>query len=98
MGIVSTLRTRLAIAALALVSTVAWGDPPTRAIRIANVNGPVSFLPSGESDWTQARVNRPVWTGDRRTQRAFTAWRSFMRNPKGDSTNSRPCRVASIRA
>ncbi len=65
MGIVSTLRTRLAIAALALVSTVAWGDPPTRAIRIANVNGPVSFLPSGESDWTQARVNRPVWTGDR---------------------------------
>jgi len=65
MGILTTTTARLAIAALAFLSTAAWADPPARAMRIASVAGPVSFLPSGEGDWVQARMNRPLWTGDR---------------------------------
>ena len=65
MGILTTTTARLAIAALAFISAAAWADPPARAIRIASVAGPVSFLPSGEGDWVQARINRPLWTGDR---------------------------------
>ena len=65
MGIVTTITARLAIAALAFASVAAWADPPARAIRIASVAGPVSFLPSGEGDWVQPRINRPLWTGDR---------------------------------
>ena len=65
MGILTATTARLAMAALAFVSAAAWADPPARAIRIAGASGPVSFLPSGEGDWVQARINRPLWTGDR---------------------------------
>lgn len=57
---ITSIATRLAIGALALFAAVAWADPPTRVIRIASVAGPVGFLPSGEADWMQARINRPV--------------------------------------
>jgi hypothetical protein len=65
MRTVTTLFARLAIATLAMFASLALADPPTRAIRLASVAGPVSFLPSGETDWLQARINRPLWTGDR---------------------------------
>ncbi len=41
------------------------GDPPGRVARLSIVQGKVSFQPSGESDWSEASVNRPVTTGDR---------------------------------
>src|SRR5512144_1930108 len=65
MGTVTKAASRILIGALALCTFAAWADPPGRAIRIAGVSGAVSFLPSGEGDWVQARMNRPLWTGDR---------------------------------
>lgn len=41
------------------------GDPPGRVARLSIVQGKVSFQPSGETDWSEASVNRPVTTGDR---------------------------------
>ena len=40
-------------------------DPPSRAARLADVSGSVSFSPAGEGDWFPARVNRPITIGDR---------------------------------
>ena len=39
-------------------------DPPSRVARLNYVDGSVSFQPSGEQDWVQADVNRPLTTGD----------------------------------
>jgi hypothetical protein len=39
-------------------------DPPTRVARIAYMEGSVSFLPAGETDWVGADLNRPMSTGD----------------------------------
>ena len=58
------LRVLLA-ALLVTLAGSAWADPPVRAIRLAYTAGPVSFLSSGETEWVEARVNRPLWTGDR---------------------------------
>ena len=55
----------LCSAALALFSAVASADPPTRAARLAQIGGTVSFSPAGEQDWEIAPANRPVTTGDR---------------------------------
>jgi hypothetical protein len=41
------------------------GDPPGRVARLSFAQGKVSFQPSGETDWSEATVNRPVTTGDR---------------------------------
>lgn len=41
------------------------GDPPGRVARLSLAQGKVSFQPSGETDWSEASVNRPVTTGDR---------------------------------
>lgn len=41
------------------------GDPPVVAARLSLVRGKVSFQPSGESQWSEASVNRPVTIGDR---------------------------------
>jgi hypothetical protein len=41
------------------------GDPPARVARLSVVQGKVSFQPSGETDWSEATLNRPVTTGDR---------------------------------
>jgi hypothetical protein len=64
MGIFPTLRTRLAIARSRSFRRRMGGSPDARDSHRERQRS-VSFLPSGESDWTQARVNRPVWTGDR---------------------------------
>ena len=41
------------------------GDPPGRVARLSFAQGKVSFQPSGETDWSEASVNRPMTTGDR---------------------------------
>ena len=40
-------------------------DPPTRVARMSYASGRVSFSPAGNDSWVEARVNRPVVTGDR---------------------------------
>ncbi len=40
-------------------------DPPTRVARLGLIEGSVSFLPAGETDWVQAVPNRPMTTGDK---------------------------------
>jgi flagellar biosynthesis GTPase FlhF len=40
-------------------------DPPTRAARIADLEGSVSFQPAGTQDWVAPPVNRPMTTGDK---------------------------------
>jgi hypothetical protein len=52
----------------AIIALVAWpalADPPSRAIRISLISGSASFSPAGSEEWLQARVNRPIWIGDR---------------------------------
>jgi hypothetical protein len=39
-------------------------DPPSRVARIGYLQGSVSFLPAGETDWVGAVPNRPMTTGD----------------------------------
>src|SRR5687768_3758850 len=52
------------IAALALSGWVA-AEPPSRAARLSDIRGTVSFSPAGQSDWVRAVTNRPLTTGDR---------------------------------
>jgi hypothetical protein len=39
-------------------------DPPSRVARLNFIEGSVSFLPAGTSDWVTANPNRPLSTGD----------------------------------
>lgn len=39
-------------------------DPPGRVARLGYMDGSVSFLPAGETDWVGAVPNRPMSTGD----------------------------------
>ena len=39
-------------------------DPPIRVGRLSYITGQVSFSPSGNEEWVQARINRPIVTGD----------------------------------
>jgi hypothetical protein len=50
---------------LALASLSAFADPPSRAVRIKYISGPVSLQPGGVNDWVAAIVNRPLTTSDR---------------------------------
>jgi hypothetical protein len=43
----------------------AFGDPPSRAVRLQYISGPVSIQPGGVNDWVAAVVNRPLTTADR---------------------------------
>ena len=40
-------------------------DPPTRVARLGYLEGSVSFLPAGETEWVGAVDNRPMTTGDK---------------------------------
>lgn len=42
----------------------AYYDPPSRVARLSYTSGSVSIQPSGEEDWTWAKINRPMTTGD----------------------------------
>jgi hypothetical protein len=50
---------------VALTTLSAFADPPSRAVRIKYISGPVSIQPGGVNDWTEAVVNRPLTTSDR---------------------------------
>ena len=54
-------------ASVSLLAFSGWAsaDPPSRVARLGYMTGAVSFSPAGENDWVQARVNRPLTTGDR---------------------------------
>lgn len=39
-------------------------DPSGRVARLNYIDGDVTFQPGGESDWTEAALNRPLVTGD----------------------------------
>ncbi|PXV59679.1 FecR family protein [Dyella jiangningensis] len=41
------------------------GDPPSRIARLSYRQGDVSLLPSGDQNWGDASLNRPLTTGDR---------------------------------
>jgi hypothetical protein len=41
------------------------GDPPSRIARLSYREGDISLLPSGEQNWGDASLNRPLTTGDR---------------------------------
>jgi hypothetical protein len=66
---IQTLRLRAFtfIVGVALLAFSGWAsaDPPSRVARLGYTAGAVSFSPAGESDWSQAAVNRPLTTGDR---------------------------------
>ncbi len=40
-------------------------DPPSVIARLAYSQGAVSFQPAGTEDWVDARINRPITTGDK---------------------------------
>jgi hypothetical protein len=42
----------------------ALADPPGRVARLSHVSGDVSMQPSGIDEWSEARINRPLITGD----------------------------------
>lgn len=39
-------------------------DPPTRVAHLSYMDGAVSYEPSGDQNWVQADINRPLTTGD----------------------------------
>jgi len=42
-----------------------YDDPPSVVARLAYSQGAVSFQPAGTEDWVDARINRPITTGDK---------------------------------
>jgi len=40
-------------------------DPPARVASLSQIEGSVVFAPAGETEWLDARLNRPVTRGDR---------------------------------
>jgi len=48
-----------------VVAGWASADPPARVARLGYISGAVSFSPAGEDEWVEARINRPLITGDR---------------------------------
>jgi hypothetical protein len=54
----------LALIALPKQASAQDDDPPSRVARLGYMQGSVSFLPAGETDWVGAVPNRPMSTGD----------------------------------
>jgi hypothetical protein len=58
--------TAAGVGAVLLTSgAAALADPPVRVARLAYINGPVSFAPSGQNAWEFAALNRVLIPGDR---------------------------------
>jgi|GEM_PF-825191 hypothetical protein len=55
----------LAFSAFAQPEDRSAADPPTRVARLSYIHGDVSFVPAGENDWVEARLNRPIVSGDK---------------------------------
>ncbi|MGB2788325.1 MAG: hypothetical protein WBC13_03250, partial [Dokdonella sp.] len=52
------------VLALCTVSSSAFADPPGRVARVSYLGGYVSMQPAGMEEWSEARINRPLITGD----------------------------------
>src|SRR5215475_14569444 len=63
--LILVLALSLAVAVLPAAATAQDGDPPGRVARLGYMQGSVSFVPAGESEWVEAVPNRPMTTGDR---------------------------------
>ncbi len=50
---------------LAAVSAFAQSDPPARVASLSQIEGSVVLAPAGDTEWTDAVLNRPVTRGDR---------------------------------
>ena len=67
----SSLRFKLLVALTVLamgglaVAQDPSGDPPTRVMRLQQMDGAVSLQPGGVDDWVAANLNRPLTTADR---------------------------------
>jgi hypothetical protein len=42
-----------------------FADPPKSVIRLSQIDGTVSFAPTGIDQWVYATINRPITVGDR---------------------------------
>lgn len=51
--------------ALAAVTATAQVDPPGRVAALSHTEGSVAFAPAGQTEWSDAVVNRPITRGDR---------------------------------
>ena len=51
--------------ALGLAGMSAWADPPNRVARLNHIEGAVVSSTSGDSEWTNVVLNRPLTRGDR---------------------------------
>src|SRR5215472_14942572 len=61
----SSLLTFLIALFVSVAALSAFADPPSRAVRLQYISGPVSIQPGGVNDWVEAVVNRPLTTADR---------------------------------
>lgn len=52
------------VLALCAVSSSAFADPPGRVARVSYLGGYVSMQAAGMEEWSEARINRPLITGD----------------------------------
>ncbi|MBN9657865.1 MAG: hypothetical protein J0H49_06785 [Acidobacteria bacterium] len=57
--------TMVALVLAASARFLAAQDPPGRVARLNYREGDVSFQPNGVDDWADARINRPLTTGDK---------------------------------
>jgi hypothetical protein len=57
--------TMVALVLAASARFLAAQDPPGRVARLNYREGDVSFQPTGVDDWADARINRPLTTGDK---------------------------------
>ncbi|HSH90838.1 MAG TPA: DUF6600 domain-containing protein [Ramlibacter sp.] len=55
----------LLVAGFAAATTFAQTDPPARVARLNHSEGAVTFSTTGDNEWTDAEVNRPLTRGDR---------------------------------
>lgn len=49
---------------LSSMSSMTFADPPDQVARLSYLSGVVSFLPAGETQWTEAILNRPLIAND----------------------------------
>jgi len=87
----------VAVLLCSLLSTPMFADvddPPGSAARLSVLQGNVSLLPGGATDWSQATVDYPVTTGDRLyTDHASRARRNRLRRLNQVALQNRPQRL-----
>jgi hypothetical protein len=59
-----TLRTTVLLVALVLLAAAAQAAAPTRVARLGYLDGEVSLMEAGTTDWVQAPLNQPLMPGD----------------------------------